>query len=685
MTSNGTAAVPPRYFADKSPPVAKLEAADVFGTLSDNEKLYAHHLARAAFEGTRIILRQCSVESESIFDLILALFSRKSAEQLKRESGVSDDDWSFFLEYVTQVLSNNGNYKSFGDTIFVPRISEQQFERVVAASGSEQASSLFKAHSESIYASHFSEARRHLGFLDEGHHTSYYSGPITQAEIDAVQKVIEANNVSPLNTRLSKTGEGSFVLKVASANKEEPKKFALPGGGTLTVEYGDHSKEMAKIATEMKAALKYAPNENARKMIEAYIASYETGDMEAHKESQRWWIKDIGPVVESNIGFVETYRDPAGVRAEWEGFVAVVNKERTRIFQEMVQRAPEFISQLPWPSAFEKDVFSKPDFTSLEVLAFATGGVPAGINIPNYDDIRETLGFKNVSLGNVLNAKVPSEKLSFLTDADADLMQKLRGPAFEVQVGIHELLGHGTGKLLSEESPGKFNFDKDHPPVSPIDGKPVSTYYKAGETWSSIFGSLAASYEECRAEAVAMYLSTSSEMLEIFGHKDEAAASDVMYISWLMMARAGVLALEYYEPKKKVWGQAHMRGRYALFQCFLRAGDNFVRIEEKGDDLVIHMDRSKIHTTGFKAVGSFLQKLHIYKCSGDFEQGKNFYEDYTTVPEEWAGWREIVLTKKMPRKIYVQGNTKLVDGKAQWVDYPATQEGVIQSWLDRSI
>lgn len=110
-------------------------------------------------------------------------------------------------------------------------------------------------------------------------------------------------------------------------------------------------------------------------MLADYISHFKTGDVELHKQSQRHWIKDKGPAVESNIGFIETYLDPMKVRAEFEGFVAVVNKEESKLLNGLVDSAEKVIQLLPWPKEFEIDVYKRPDFTSLEVLAFGSSGI----------------------------------------------------------------------------------------------------------------------------------------------------------------------------------------------------------------------------------------------------------------------------------------------------------------------
>ena len=61
----------------------------------------------------------------------------------------------------------------------------------------------------------------------------------------------------------------------------------------------------------------------------------------------------------------------------------------------------------------------------------------------SYYEIRESVGFKNVSLANILAAKAPGEEVTFVEEADLQLYNKWESKAFELQVANHELLGHG--------------------------------------------------------------------------------------------------------------------------------------------------------------------------------------------------------------------------------------------------
>nr|POE47709.1 dipeptidyl peptidase 3 [Quercus suber] len=629
---------------------------------------------------------------------------RKSGnwKSLAEKAGVSQEDLTHFLSYAAQFLGNTGNFKSFGDSKFIPRLTKEKFAAL--AKSTPAAEKLYGSFQDDLYQSS-SAARMHLGYPDEGHVSTYYpnSPGLTRLEIEHTSDFLKEKQLLPENTRMRKTPSGDFEVLIASAVTDPATKdlaeseWTLSGplqGKKLRLVWGDHSVEMAKIARNLAEAKEYALNDQEDKMQAAYVKSFHDGSMLAHKDSQRHWIKDRGPMVESNIGFIETYRDPQGIRGEWEGFAAMVNKERTRAFTTLVESAPKQIPKLPWPREFEKDKFLSPDFTSLEVLT---------INIPNYDDIRQVEGFKNVSLGNVLSAKPPSEPTPFLRDADQDLNDRYRDAAFEVQVGIHELLGHGCGKLLQETSPGTYNFDINNPPHNPITNAPVSTWYKPGETWGSVFGGMGPSYEECRAESVAMSLCPDFGILQIFGFGDgtettSGPAADVLYICYLSMARAGITALQFWDPAARKWGQAHMQARFAILKVFLSAGDDFCRLTHSSDQgtltkLEIHLDRSKIASHGRPAINAFLQKLQVYKATADVTAGRALYDEYTNVDPWWAEQvRPEVLRQAKPRKVFVQANTFLHhssgDSGAGAVqielrEYDATPEGMIQSFVDR--
>lgn len=165
-------------------------------------------------------------------------------------------------------------------------------------------------------------------------------------------------------------------------------------------------------------------------------------------------------------------------------------------------------------------------------------------------------------------------------------------------------------------------------------------------------------------------------------------AGEVLYACYLSMARAGIAALQFWDPASRKWGQPHMQARYAILQVFLSAGPEFCSLDyaSKDDvsDLTIKLDRSKILSHGRPAVDKFLQKLHIFKACADVDAAKELYERMTHVDDFWATKvRAEVLKQAKPRKVFVQANTFLEDGKVVLKEYEATPQGMINSFADR--
>ncbi|GAA6061288.1 hypothetical protein JCM10212_004694 [Sporobolomyces blumeae] len=717
-----------RYLADRDPPVCSLNIKDSFQGLTNQEKLYSHYMSKASWAGGRIIMRQTTASSELLHDLIVETFASSddpnqlaNLDEIKQKSQVSDQDWHDVLSYCAQVLSNLSNFKSFGATKFVPRAPAESFRSIVASSErSKSALARFDRLSDEIY-SLTPPSSLSIGFPADGHTSAYYPSEEkpTKREIELVQDVCTKHGLSTLNTRLSKESDTEFTLLVASIDKDDASSPSRVLGDSETqikvrVRRGDYADCLERVNVALSSASKYVrdDDENRRDMLRLYRESFATGSVDHHKQGSACWVHDVGPVVETYLGFIEDYVDPSGSRAEWEGFVAVVNKEQSKKFNTLVDRASELIKDLPWGKDYEVPEFKRPDFTALEILSFATGGIPAGINIPNYlsvslfdltnattnepdtktdHDVREQHGYKNVSLSNILSAKAENEPVTFVAPEEHDAHNAWSDKAFEVQVANHELLGHGTGRLFQENADGTLPFDPSKI-VNPLTGEPITSWYKAGENYGSRIGPISSSMEECRAEAVALYLSTNPEILEIFGYRTKEDKDELTYWTFVVMVRAGIRALEWYNPETKKHGQSHMEARLGITNWLISHDLASIEYVRDGSgrlvDAFARVDREAVLARSKDVMGKLLLEIQVRKSTGDREGAERFYKELTRPKDEWVDeLRPLVLAKKLPRKIFVQPNTRHIQGRdeVELVEYPVTVEGVIESFVERGL
>ncbi|PLB54821.1 dipeptidyl peptidase III [Aspergillus steynii IBT 23096] len=682
----------------------QLAIQDLWDGLSQQEKLFAHHLSRAAWHGSRIILRQTSPEGPGILDFILELHKACQGQwsRFVESFGISDQELVDFLDYAGMFLSKLNNFWGEGDRKVVPNLSVDSLRSM--ASISQAATNAL----DKVIEPMISATPSVLGLSD----SAYYLGDakFTSDEIADVSRVMEEHAVEPENTRIRKSVNGDKTVydilqasvKTNAEMKDHLKGSDIPmehlqlssedgvekGNDVIRLERGDHSEEMSRICDSVTKAMRFSSNDTQARYIQDYIESFTTGSLQAYRSCMKRWVEDYNPRVESIFGFVEPYRDPYGVRCEWRGVVSIADPQETAKLTALVNSSTKLIRTLPWAvpdvndgkGPFEKSEFQAPHFSIVHALAFGCSNVWEASKVPNYNDIRETHGFKNIVYANRMSANAdPNREFYWVHPSEAKEFKAVNHIIRFIATSIHELLGHGTGKLLAETSPGVYNFDRASPPTNSLTGKPTSVFEK-----------LAGTVEECRVMLVSYYLSEDRDVLSMYGYDEHSdiKADDLIYQTYLHIGVEGLRALQAFNVETQSWGSAHANANYAIFKHLMLHANGLLSVDcnQMAGTVFVRVDRSKIASHGKACIGNMLHRIHVWRCTANVTQCRQFYEPLSAVDGEYEVWRQIVASKPEPPWKFVQANTILRDdGKVELKVYEASNEGIIQSFAERNL
>lgn len=174
--------------------------------------------------------------------------------------------------YLSAVIDNAGNYKSFGDTKFVPECSEEVFVKFFKstpywAKNDVEFDKIYNRIGKMIFNAETPYAL--IDFSNNNGTSGYYSKNITSADAEVIKEATIKRCMKSENNRLTKQGDKEFTVKIGSVDAKE--EVIEHNGLKIKLQYGEFSPFLKKTNKYLTLAKESAANEIQAKMIDEYI------------------------------------------------------------------------------------------------------------------------------------------------------------------------------------------------------------------------------------------------------------------------------------------------------------------------------------------------------------------------------------------------------------------------------
>jgi len=344
-------------------------------------------------------------------------------------------------------------------------------------------------------------------------------------------------------------------------------------------------------------AIEVAPRKTAEALT-LLRKFFVTGDPKDFVAYNIAWVQDKDFKIDTILGFIEVYMDPRAAKGEFEAVVQLFNDEETKLMQNIAANAEYFEKNSPWDNKFKSDEFKPRVATAIDCIVESGGAAPLtpiGINLPNDPHIRSNFGSKSIILSNINEAYNKAQTPGFYEEfcwdeEEINLAKEHEALGWKLEVALHEIIGHGAGKVVVKGDPHKY----------------LSEYYNT--------------LEECRADLVALYFLFDDKLKEIGVLKDDqpAIAAYRHYIR-----NGAMLQLRRVREGEKIEDD-HMRNRHLISHYVMDTTDA-VKVEKRdGKTYFRLLDPEKMR----QAIGKLLGDVMRIKGEGDYEAAKALVEKY---------------------------------------------------------